>query len=435
MATVSELWFDDIQMRDYALAALASREADMQEAKDCIERLDLENHRLRLASPAPVAPTPENAAYLKARDAILYDRGPLEGEGLTGEQTNAVLAVLDDAFSGAPVDPTSSRAIVNLEGLADRLLAPRAIVRDKDGYLIHPEMPACDENVRTDVFLSAFGLDTGFVGMEGDCDDEEFMERVHEGESCLAWSPTPPEGDGWVLLEIYPTEDGPYAMFARVAKPPMMSRRRAAKVDPTPEQEAHRLLGIAESSDGAFVFHVYVKEGESFYDRCPFCASKDVHRETDARNSWACYACQKRWGERAAAVAPTPAHEDALMVHPGPWRVALFKSSAFPDKRIRVLSEGEKEIAEHAADKDFLGWLALAPVAPVATTPAQPSDAQRKDMLMAARYLSADEGEGDVLTSTDACRIVQTLFDVGNLDALVRSESATLPTEPEGDAK
>lgn len=57
-------------------------------------------------------------------------------------------------------------------------------------------------------------------------------------------------------------------------------------------------------------------------------------------------------------------------------------------------------------------------------TEANLNDAQRKDLLMAALYLSADESDACVLKSTDAIRIVQTLFDIGELDALVTSTVA-----------
>lgn len=44
-------------------------------------------------------------AYESARDAILHDRGPLEGEGMDTDKTNAVLAILDEAFAAlAPPD-------------------------------------------------------------------------------------------------------------------------------------------------------------------------------------------------------------------------------------------------------------------------------------------------------------------------------------------
>lgn len=122
---------------------------------------------------------------------------------------------------------------IDLEGLADKLLAPRPIVRDQDGYLVHPDLPAADENTRYDLLLEAFGLETAFVSMETDCKDEAVLDRYFEnGDSdCSDWTPTPPAGGGWVLLEIYPTEDGPYAMFVR-RKPaePSLKRREPQSV-------------------------------------------------------------------------------------------------------------------------------------------------------------------------------------------------------------
>ncbi|MEX3764501.1 hypothetical protein [Paraburkholderia phenoliruptrix] len=111
-------------------------------------------------------------------------------------------------------DEVAAKA-VNLEGLRDKLLAPRAIARDENGWLWHPDYPVCDEGTRADRLLEAFGIETAFVGMESDSPD--FAERWHEEglTDCSEWTPTPPAGDGWLLLEIYDTEDGPYAMFGR----------------------------------------------------------------------------------------------------------------------------------------------------------------------------------------------------------------------------
>lgn len=44
-------------------------------------------------------------AFAVARDNILNERGPLEGMGLTADQVNAVLAVLDAAFEGLATPP------------------------------------------------------------------------------------------------------------------------------------------------------------------------------------------------------------------------------------------------------------------------------------------------------------------------------------------
>jgi hypothetical protein len=104
---------------------------------------------------------------------------------------------------------------LNLEGLREKLLAPREIVRDKEGWLWHPDYPVCDEGTHAGKFLEAFGIEPAFVSMESD--DPEGAERYFEaGEpDCSYWTPTPPDGDGWLLLEIYDTEDGPYALFGR----------------------------------------------------------------------------------------------------------------------------------------------------------------------------------------------------------------------------
>jgi hypothetical protein len=45
-------------------------------------------------------------------------------------------------------------------------------------------------------------------------------------DDCSGWSPAPPAGEGWLLLEIYDTEDGPYAMFGRDAYEAENARKR-----------------------------------------------------------------------------------------------------------------------------------------------------------------------------------------------------------------
>jgi len=103
----------------------------------------------------------------------------------------------------------------NLEGVADALLAPRVMKRNEDGALYHPDFPIFDEGVRADLFLTALGLESAFVSMEQDAPHLWNDENEYD---LNAWTPTPPASD-WVLLEVYDTENGPYAMFARQAKP------------------------------------------------------------------------------------------------------------------------------------------------------------------------------------------------------------------------
>lgn len=108
----------------------------------------------------------------------------------------------------------------NLEDLRVKLLAPRTIERDENGHLAHPDIPICDEGVRYDDMLAVFGIEAAFVSMESDV-MPDIMDRYFDSNSpdCSFWTPTPPEGDGWMLLEIYDTEDGPYAIFGRAMSP------------------------------------------------------------------------------------------------------------------------------------------------------------------------------------------------------------------------
>ena len=39
-------------------------------------------------------------AIIELRDSVLFERGPLAEAGLSSDQVNAVLGVIDDAFSG-----------------------------------------------------------------------------------------------------------------------------------------------------------------------------------------------------------------------------------------------------------------------------------------------------------------------------------------------
>lgn len=115
----------------------------------------------------------------------------------------------------------------DLQGLRDTLLAPRKILRDEEGWLTHPAMPAVDEDVPYDRLLAAFGIETFVRDMETDADEATAKRYFDDGHpDCSAWMPTPPEGEGWRLLEIFDSEIGPYALFARAAKTEPSRRRQ-----------------------------------------------------------------------------------------------------------------------------------------------------------------------------------------------------------------
>ena len=158
----------------------------------------------------------------------------------------------DGACAASPVASQASgqRAASDLQGLREVLLTPADHTRDDDGHLSHPAFPVCDEGTDTHALLAAFGLESAFVGMEGDCDDEILMEQVWDGGSCLPWVPTPPEGDGWLLIEIFPTEDGPHALFVRDQPKPKKPRGRANSAGP-PAESAPPEKTLHVSSDTA----------------------------------------------------------------------------------------------------------------------------------------------------------------------------------------
>lgn len=135
-------------------------------------------------------------------------------------ERNARPAVLTNAL----INHCARACPPSLEGLADELLTPRENARDAEGHLIHPALPDIDEDVQLDLLLSAFGLETCFVDMEHD--DPASFDRYIDSNSadCRYWIPSRPHGDGWVLVEIYDTEDGPTAMYVRRRKEAKASR-------------------------------------------------------------------------------------------------------------------------------------------------------------------------------------------------------------------
>lgn len=121
----------------------------------------------------------------------------------------------------------------NLEGLKDRLLAPRwPLTRNEDGALYHPDMPVFDEGTDYAGFLKAFGLECCFTTLESE--DSDKSEAYHEGRMTLAeWTPAYPaheEGtQPFTLLEVFDTEDGPMATFIRPMQAAPRRRRTAAE--------------------------------------------------------------------------------------------------------------------------------------------------------------------------------------------------------------
>jgi hypothetical protein len=89
----------------------------------------------------------------------------------------------------------------------------------KDGYWCHPDLPEFDEGqgAEWNAWLDENHLEVSHSLMEDDSAAEAAFERYMAGEGSLPleWSPALPDGEGWFLLFLTDTEDGPVACFAR----------------------------------------------------------------------------------------------------------------------------------------------------------------------------------------------------------------------------
>lgn len=157
-----------------------------------------------LACTMPLGTThPESAAALRFVASKLANGLPFDGQAIRTELD------AEAAF------PRTQPVPVDLDSIREDLLRPTG-PRDADGYCTHPALPAFPEGTNLDLVLRGLGFRAAFVSMESDCADRALVDKVlDEGTSCLAWEPTAPVGQGWNLLEIYDTDDGPYALFAR----------------------------------------------------------------------------------------------------------------------------------------------------------------------------------------------------------------------------
>lgn len=92
-------------------------------------------------------------------------------------------------------------------------------MRDEDGHIQHPDM----DGIGFDEFdmgpqLRAIGLHSTTVCFESDASHEQ-RERYSDSDSpdCSYWTPSRPDGEGWLLAAIYDTEDGPVALYVKRA--------------------------------------------------------------------------------------------------------------------------------------------------------------------------------------------------------------------------
>lgn len=166
----------------------------------------------------------ERAARIRAlgRESRIY--------GLNG--TERVIVTLGNPYYSEP-RPENHGYYLSVEGrggapvplFAKDLGQPRTFdparlpARNENGHVQHPDM----EGIGWDEFdmgpqLRALGWHSTTVSFESDA-SAEAQARYDEGNNpdCSYWTPSRPEGAGWLLAAIYDTEDGPVALYVRSA--------------------------------------------------------------------------------------------------------------------------------------------------------------------------------------------------------------------------
>lgn len=89
------------------------------------------------------------------------------------------------------------------------------VVRDEEGYWVHPALCGLEADVPFTDGPAVVGMEWRFVRL--DRDNDTIAGRYFESNDpdVSDWTPTPPEGEGWMLIAIYDTETVPCAAFAR----------------------------------------------------------------------------------------------------------------------------------------------------------------------------------------------------------------------------
>lgn len=105
-------------------------------------------------------------------------------------------------------------------------IEPVEVARDAEGWFSHPQYltePEWDD-VETftreefDKYCTERCIETAVTEMESD--DFEMHDRYcDEGQcDCSAWEPSRPTGEGWFILSIHDSEDGPVCIWGRSIK-------------------------------------------------------------------------------------------------------------------------------------------------------------------------------------------------------------------------
>lgn len=137
-------------------------------------------------------------------------------------------------------------------------LVAAEVKRDEDGYWNHPDFPTGDteatycqgESFMHEEFVRDYGMQLEAVMLDDSSTDTVAAWCEYErGDGCPNWAPKPPAGEGWFLLSIYDTEDGPAALFGR-ARPAINPAAAWPFPSPRKVEEAQVARDFLKQSEG-----------------------------------------------------------------------------------------------------------------------------------------------------------------------------------------
>jgi hypothetical protein len=95
-------------------------------------------------------------------------------------------------------------------------ISEELVKRDEYGFWSHSVFDEFgDEEIIPEDWFTSRGVKVASVKFEYDAPEELQNDWFEDGEpDCSAWNPSRPEGDGWFVLSIHDTDDGPICVWA-----------------------------------------------------------------------------------------------------------------------------------------------------------------------------------------------------------------------------
>lgn len=108
--------------------------------------------------------------------------------------------------------------------MGNEKITPLTIKRDENGYWTHPAYDAyCDgreyiPNSEYDRWLKEIGMELEIICLEYDDESPTQLRYFELGyPGVREWEPSMPDGEGWFIVSIHDTDDGPVCIWMREA--------------------------------------------------------------------------------------------------------------------------------------------------------------------------------------------------------------------------